>query len=109
MSTRAFIGYIENDSYHHIYVHFDGYYDDVGQTLNEHYSSIEKIKELVNMGDASYILPTIEESNFYARDWKEDLKIRDCEKSKISNLTKWVEYVYAWDNNEWKCITSLIT
>ena len=54
MSTRSAIGFIEYDnSITGIYCHFDGYYEGVGQTLLEHYNDVEKVEDLLDLGDLS--------------------------------------------------------
>ena len=53
MSTNAFIGIGENNSITYIYNHSDGYVEYLGRMLLEHYSSEEKAKALVELGDVS--------------------------------------------------------
>jgi hypothetical protein len=56
MSTRSLIGLLNADkSVTHIYCHFDGYPDGVGQTLLDHYTDFRKIKELIALGDLSIL------------------------------------------------------
>lgn len=56
MSTRSFIGMKDGDTYKGIYCHFDGYVQNgVGQMLLEHYQDINKVRQLMNLGDLSYL------------------------------------------------------
>ena len=55
MATRATISYFDEvtKKYHSIYSHWDGYLECLGKTLKEHYSSLDKVKELVALGSIS--------------------------------------------------------
>ena len=60
MSTRSRIGLkLEDGTIKHSYCHFDGYPHGVGHTLVEHYSDIEKVKELLSFGDMSFLAPKV--------------------------------------------------
>ena len=54
MATRAFIGMVKGDEYHHIYCHFDGHVGGVGKILQEHYRTEEKVQALINLGSALF-------------------------------------------------------
>ena len=71
MSTRSNIGYMENGKLTYIYCHFDGYLDGVGYTLLDNYNTLEQVKELVAMGDASSVDETLDESTFY-HSWRDE-------------------------------------
>ena len=56
MSTRSIIGFKEYDgSITSIYCHFDGYIDHVGKILHDHYNTIEKLDELLDLGNLSVL------------------------------------------------------
>ena len=57
MATRATISYFDEETkmYHSIYLHNDGYLEDAGKILKEHYSSLKKVKELVALGSISVL------------------------------------------------------
>jgi hypothetical protein len=60
MATRSRIGLmLEDGTIKHSYCHWDGYPTGVGKTLLEHYSNIEKVKELLSFGDMSYLAPKV--------------------------------------------------
>ena len=50
MSTGCYIGKYDGDSIKAIYCHHDGYPNGVGQMLKEHYTSDNKIDELISLG-----------------------------------------------------------
>ena len=54
MSTNSRIGVVnKNGTITSIYCHWDGYPEGVGATLKEHYTDIEKINKLLELGDIS--------------------------------------------------------
>jgi hypothetical protein len=62
MATRSAIGFIEYDgSVTGIYCHSDGYISHVGRILKEHYNTIEKVEDLLDLGDLSTLGPSIGE------------------------------------------------
>lgn len=62
MSTRSNIGIKNEDgTVSHIYCHFDGYLEHNGEILNEHYNTEERVKQLIELGDISYLAPEIGE------------------------------------------------
>jgi hypothetical protein len=60
MSTRSSITIKELDgSVKSIYCHADGYPEHNGKILNEHYTDVNKVRELIGLGDLSYLGPNI--------------------------------------------------
>ena len=59
MSTRAQVAYIDEDftSIVTTYNHYDGYPDNLGKALLNHYDSDEKAKDIASSGYISYINP----------------------------------------------------
>ena len=69
MSTNATINlYFDDGQMDSIYIHWDGYIDGVGQTLEESYRNKEKIRALINRGSASSLEKEIEDMRFYEDD-----------------------------------------
>lgn len=107
MATRSNIAVMYNDgTCYMIYCHFDGYLDFLGVTLFENYNNLEKVKNLIKMGDASAIYPTIEQSKFYYRDYHESLEssraltfesIEQC----WSQAKQEYFYLFREDTNKW--------
>ena len=48
-----------------VYCHFDGYPENTGRILNEHYRDKEKANELIDKGDMSSLGETLETTEFY--------------------------------------------
>lgn len=53
MSTRSFIFILQDNTYHGIYCHSDGYPSGNGSILLHNYQNIKKIRQLINLGDLS--------------------------------------------------------
>ena len=124
MSTTCRIALkIEDEKYESIYCNWDGYPDGVGATLSMYYRDLEKIKELISLGDISYLKSEIgHKQDFenpiegwtlsYRRDqgepW-EDVKpiIHDDFGSLlISTNASSAIYLYVYEDGNWKTITT---
>jgi len=72
MSTRsAIIEHITDSGYpcyRGVYCHNDGYILGVGSVLYEHYQNVEKIHQLIDLGDLSSLDSTVENTRAYMRD-----------------------------------------
>jgi len=56
MSTHAAIAIkLDENKYKAIYCHFDGYPTGAGKKLKEHYTDIEKVNKLIDLGDISWL------------------------------------------------------
>lgn len=54
MATRSTISITKADgTIQSIYCHFDGYPEGVGKVLKEHYTNVEKIEQLIELGSIS--------------------------------------------------------
>ncbi len=53
MGTRSFIAIQEDNIFKGVYCHWDGYLENNGKILHEHYQDEAKVKALINMGDIS--------------------------------------------------------
>jgi hypothetical protein len=65
MGTHAVIAIQYNETINAVYCHFDGYLEHVGNILQEHYNTEEKIDEIIVRGDMSSLGETIKECKFY--------------------------------------------
>jgi hypothetical protein len=115
MSTRSYIG-VRNtdDSVSYIYCHFDGYPEHNGEILVEHYKSINKVNELLKLGDLSVLGKFIgEKQDFnkrvkdmclaYGRDRGEsNTEVKSLPFSELIK-THDVDYVYVFDGDYWEC------
>jgi hypothetical protein len=56
MATRSYIGKLNPDNtVSYIYCHYDGYLKHNGEVLNEHYTTEQKIDDLLSLGDISFL------------------------------------------------------
>lgn len=111
MATRSRIGLeLTDGSILSIYCHWDGYPKFNGVKLVEHFNTVEKVKELIDLGDISCLwtnegwnnetLPEVGPLPYSARG--EDVPPRHD-----ANLNKYIsngeEYAYLFTNGEWVC------
>jgi len=123
MSTRSTIAKVQEDgqTIRSIYCHFDGYPDYVGKVLQEHYTDMNKIDQLLALGDLSVLDKEIGEAQppdaFTDFTRKEGYCLaygRDRGETEIDALVhgtqnewlgfrkgNWCEYGYLWDGSTW--------
>jgi hypothetical protein len=115
MATRSYIGIRNADaSVDYIYCHFDGYPEYNGAILTEHYSNINRVNELLNLGDLSVLGKFIGEKNDF-NDRVRDTCLaygRDRGESNVGKkntgydeliTNQDVDYVYVFDGDYWEC------
>lgn len=103
MSTRSRVGIKEKDgTIRSVYIHFDGYVAGVGRELYESYQNVDKVEQLINLGDMSSIANEVEKCEPYTQRG-EDLNIAtDSVKSFNRNWANCgEEYVYLWTDGKW--------
>ena len=106
MATRSNIGILNTDgSVYYIYCHYDGYLEHNGKILNEHYTTEDKVRQLINLGDLSILGPEIgEQQDFngprnknwclaYGRDRGEDQGAQRCSHNDYTTGA-FEEYIY---------------
>jgi hypothetical protein len=115
MATRSYIGVRNTDaSVDYIYCHFDGYPEHNGAILREHYSNINRVNELLNLGDLSVLGKFIgEKMDFNKRVQDTCLAYgRDRGESNVSKkntgydeliTNQDVDYFYIFDGDYWEC------
>jgi len=101
MSTRSTINIKNEDgTIDGIYCHYDGFPDNNGKMLLQHYDSEEKVKELINLGDISFLGPTLNQNDTksYHRDDGDDIQI-----SMYANedSVDGADYNYLWKDGMW--------
>ena len=117
MSTRSNIAFDNGGEVYMIYCHFDGYPENVGKILAEHYTDIEKVEELMDLGDLSILGKEIGEKqdfdNYTNRSWclayGRDRGEEGCEARTYVNLRAvenafqgaGCDYLYVFDGQEW--------
>ena len=97
MSTRSYIGYCDN-GFKNItasYCHWDGYVEYNGMILNESYTTIEKVKKLVDGGDMSSLKENVEEIRYYKDENTEASKVKDFEE--MGKYMSGIDYVYLFN------------
>ena len=103
MATRSTIAVRHADNtVSQIYCHFDGYLDGNGRTLQDCYTTLEAVEQLVAGGDMSSLDSTPDTCVYYTSRG-EDLYVR-----KFDNITEFArnrqdeEYNYLWEQGTWK-------
>jgi hypothetical protein len=113
MATRSTIWIKTDEGYRGIYCHFDGVLERVGKTLVTHYTDINKINKLIDLGSISvlgseignkidfYNNNTNNQTIAYHRDRGDDLYIYESNDMKGLDRFK-EEYNYLFENGKWK-------
>ena len=115
MATRSYIGVRNTDtSVDYIYCHFDGYPEHNGAILTEYYSNINRVNELLNLGDLSVLGKFIGEKMDFDKRVRDTCLAygRDRGESNIDKkntgydeliTSQDVNYVYIFDGDYWEC------
>jgi hypothetical protein len=74
MATRSTIAIEKSDgTVLAVYCHWDGYLENNGRILNTNYNDPQVLDQLINFGDISSLGEDLNKTQFYARDFDEDL------------------------------------
>jgi len=119
MGTRSRIAVRNDDgSFDSIYCHWDGYPSYVGVTLKNHYTTIDKVRALIALGDLSNLGAELGEKHAfdtrikgactaYGRDRGETNTgaVRSPDIAALKALTQDTggEWLYVFDGRGWKC------
>lgn len=115
MGTHAAIIQKVEDGYKGIYLHWDGYPRYAGKMLEEHYTSNEKVTDLINLGSLSqlkrepnpqgvhsYSKPEPDVCIAYHRDRGESLDIYHGNTIQdVVNKISYSEYTYVFEDGKW--------
>ena len=113
MGTRALVGFISTDAAgNHVltstYNHYDGYPENLGKGLDNHYSSPEKAREIANMGYISYLDPASGEIEAKHKEPAGQTKLADNFEDAMMEVAQMgdsygANYIYIYDtyNNMW--------
>jgi hypothetical protein len=110
MATRSFIARYNPDTndYTAIYCHWDGYPEGVGVTLRDHYTTDNKVQELIALGDISSLGDTLKETESYKMrgDTDTDSRTFNSREGMLGHYRDcWCEYGYIWENGGcWTCV-----
>ena len=116
MATRSTIGIIDNKTgiVTSIYCHWDGYPENNGRILVEHWSDPAKIQQLIELGHLSSLGADIGEKHdfkdsgpIHCTAYGRDRAEADMEPSTYDSLQEFLdngeEYNYLWDGVRWNC------
>jgi len=113
MATRALVGFISTDAAGNqvltsTYNHYDGYPENLGKGLDNHYSSPEKAREIANMGYISYLDPASGEIEAKHKEPADQTKLADNFEDAMMEVAQMgdsygADYIYIYDtyNNMW--------
>jgi hypothetical protein len=118
MATRSNIGIVNEDkSISSIYCHWDGYPENVGRILLNHYTTSDSVNELLKLGNLSNIgqnlfseghtwaVPIEGVCLAYGRDRgekdQEAIVFEDLGEFEDSASNSWADYQYLFDNGKW--------
>lgn len=104
MATRSSIAKMHEDGkIEVVYCHWDGYLENNGKLLKKYYNSQEMVDKLLEQGDLSSLSDSIETSQFYIRDRKEDRQKCLADKVNFEEYQKnhCQEYNYLWRDSKW--------
>lgn len=109
MATRSRIGMeMPDGTVRSIYCHWDGYPEHNGQVLAEHYTTEERVKQLINLGNISSLAPKLEPDSGQEHDFNRPLDGvtvaygRDRgEKGQEATTDKSVDAYFKSDLEEW--------
>jgi len=106
MSTNSTISVVCKDGIvKSVYCHYDGYIDHTGNILKQYYNTSELAEKLVDKGDISYLQPTIKNTIFYHRDYKEPKQVKKYDSLQdytvhyIKYGLFWTDYDYIFMND----------
>jgi hypothetical protein len=118
MATRSHIGLRNLDgTVDYIYCHYDGYPHYNGKILAEHYQNIDKVRQLLDLGDLSILSEEIgEKQDFNDRNTHNEKWClaygRDRNEPNTSKRNVYfndllkddnVDYLYVFDGDYWEC------
>ena len=79
MGTRSYIALqIEEDEYLTIFCHYNGYPDDNGAILAEHYDKQEKVESLIQLGDLYFLRSKLEPTRSASQSQHPTAQCDDC-------------------------------
>ena len=88
MGTRSTIAIeFADQSVSQVYCHWDGYLENNGQILAEHYMDPFKVRSLIDLGDFSSLRETVEET----RDGAYSQRGEDCQARRYMNVDEYFE------------------
>ena len=106
--TRALVGYLSGDRLTTTYNHYDGYPDNLGVGLQNHYNDDEKAKEVAMKGYITYLNPETGEIEATHNDAPGKLVLPDDAQQRAFEIAEEIDkfgadFGYIWDDetNQW--------
>lgn len=115
MATRSSIAMATGEGIRSVYVHWDGYPEGVGATLEQHYQDADKLELLMDRGDVSVLAENIGDGNSWEIGKRReefclfyDDRGEDSPSMLHPNIGEWIsyrkgngcEYGYFWNGEE---------
>lgn len=101
MGTKATIAVQLEDHVELIYCHYSGSLRFTGKWLQENYTTLDAVKELIALGDLSELAPTIAECDSYGRDQGETTRSAKSWNYQMAWFDLRQEYNYFFTNGKW--------
>ena len=113
MATRSMIARVREDgTVQAVYCHWDGYPQNNGAILHQHYSDAEKVQQLLDLGNLSNLGPNIDRINeddctFYLRDMgrnpaDDQYRFFDNIEEAVAYYDgSWCEWFYKFEDGIW--------
>ena len=119
MATRSNIAIVNQDkSISSIYCHWDGYPEYVGKMLLNHYTTVDIVTELLNLGNLSNLDKNVNPTDIHTFDKPQDgvciaygrergekdqeaIVFEDLGEFEDSASNSWADYQYLFDNGKW--------
>jgi len=99
MASRCRVGIMnEDESVDSIYIHYDGYFEGVGQALLDKYNDAEAIRELIADGNHKSLVPTPEPYGGPEEKAENDSALSLYHKRARKDGC---DFVYIFNNDEW--------
>lgn len=100
MSTRSYIGIVGKDGVDVVYCHSGGYPSGVGAILKEHYTTEDKVRELISGGDFSSLASDVKAVDYY-QDKVQGEVTHYSDRKLITDESQhrhmWIDYIYLFD------------
>ena len=98
MSTRAAIGIKNEQGITAMYCHYDGYPSHVGKVLQNHFKTLEQVKEIVKRAPAVRSLSPEGEIERFDEDISGQYRANDPQEALAG-----FDYLYLFENDAWTC------
>jgi len=119
MATRSSVAMATGEGIRSVYVHWDGYPAGVGATLDAHWQDPNKLEQLMDRGDLSFLAPEMGENTFGYGKTNQEVCLFYIDRGEDSpalmhqNIGEWIshrkgngcEYGYFWNGEKFLTYT----